>query len=141
MRKSNIYKNCLITSNILLVISFILVLIFNSKFTYSFYWIVVPLILLFTVLLIGEIDKGKVNKDVKKSSLIKRVFNDNTVILVVMYGAIYLCAEGADIFVDGFKSNSIVVIIYFIITAIYELLLYVTIDNANKETSQLLKNK
>ena len=42
------------------------------------------------MLLIREIDKGNLDTDIDKSKLIKRAYNDTTVVSIVFYGMVYL---------------------------------------------------
>ena len=49
MRKSNLFKKLLILSNIIVPIFTISVLIFNTKLTYSLYWISIPALIFFMV--------------------------------------------------------------------------------------------
>ena len=107
MQKSNLIKKLVVITNIVWLISFILILIFQTKFTYSLYWIIVPLIIIFSVLFIHEIDKGKIDTDIDKSSLIKRAYNDSTTILIVAYVLAYLIIDFTDLNSLAEKVNSL----------------------------------
>ena len=80
MRKSNLFKKLLILSNIIVPIFTISVLIFNTKLTYSLYWISIPALIFFMVAFIREVDKGLVDGDLDESKKIKRAYNDSTTI-------------------------------------------------------------
>lgn len=141
MQKSNLLKNLLVVSNILIFICLILVLTLQTKFTYSLYWTLVPFLIVLIVSFIHEVDKGIVNKDIDKSKAIKRTYDDSTVIATVFYAFIYLLIEFVDTLNDGFRNNLYIIIGFLVITFVYELFIYISINNAKKETSKLLKKK
>lgn len=141
MQKSNLLKNLLVVSNILIFICLILVLTLQTKFTYSLYWTLVPFLIVLIVSFIHEVDKGIVNKDIDKSKAIKRAYDDSTVIATVFYAFTYLLIEFVDTLNDGFRNNLYIIIGFLVITFVYELFIYISINNAKKETSKLLKKK
>lgn len=141
MQKSNLLKKLLVVSNILIFICLILVLTLQTKFTYSLYWTLVPFLIVLIVSFIHEVDKGIVNKDIDKSKAIKRTYDDSTVIATVFYAFIYLLIEFVDTLNDGFRNNLYIIIGFLAITFVYELFIYISINNAKKETSKLLKKK
>lgn len=141
MQKSNLLKNLLVVSNILIFICLILVLTLQTKFTYSLYWTLVPFLIVLIVSFIHEVDKGIVNKDIDKSKAIKRTYDDSTVIATVFYAFTYLLIEFVDTLNDGFRNNLYIIIGFLVITFVYELFIYISINNAKKETSKLLKKK
>ena len=141
MRKSNIIKKLLILVNILVPIFTILVLIFKSKLTYSLYWISIPILIFFIISFIYEVDKGLVDSDLDESKKIKRAYNDSTTISTVFYALIYLGIEFIDTLNNSVRDNVYLVCGFYAITLFYELIIYLSIRNAMKETSKLLNEK
>ena len=88
-----------------------------------------------------EIDKGQVDSDINKSKIVKHSYNDTTTLATVFYGMIYLIIEFFDSININLKHNIYLIIGFFIITILYELFIYLSIKNANKETSEILNNK
>ena len=141
MRKSNIIKKLLILVNILVPIFTILVLIFKSKLTYSLYWISIPILICFIISFIYEVDKGLVDSDLDESKKIKRLYNDSTTVSTVFYALIYLGIEFIDTLNNSVRDNVYLVCGFYAITLFYELIIYLSIRNAMKETSKLLNEK
>lgn len=141
MRKSNIIKNLLILVNILVPIFTILVLVFNTKLTYSLYWISIPVLIFFIISFIYEVDKGLVDSDLDESKKIKRSYNDSTTVSTVFYALIYLGIEFIDTLNNSVRDNVYLVCGFYAITLFYELIIYLSIRNAMKETSKLLNEK
>lgn len=141
MRKSNLFKNLLILSNIIVPIFTILVLVFNTKLTYSLYWISIPALIFFMVAFIREVDKGLVDSDLDESKKIKRAYNDSTTISTVFYALIYLGIEFVDMINSNLRNNVYLICGFYAITLFYELIIYLSIRNAMKETSKLLNEK
>lgn len=141
MRKSNLFKKLLILSNIIVPIFTISVLIFNTKLTYSLYWISIPALIFFMVAFIREVDKGLVDGDLDESKKIKRAYNDSTTISTVFYALIYLVIEFVDMINSNLRNNVYLICGFYAITLFYELIIYLSIRNALKETSKLLNEK
>lgn len=141
MRKSNLFKKLLILSNIIVPIFTISVLIFNTKLTYSLYWISIPALIFFMVAFIREVDKGLVDGDLDESKKIKRAYNDSTTISTVFYALIYLGIEFVDMINSNLRNNVYLICGFYAITLFYELIIYLSIRNALKETSKLLNEK
>ena len=141
MRKSNLFKKLLILSNIIVPIFTISVLIFNTKLTYSLYWISIPALIFFMVAFIREVDKGLVDGDLDESKKIKRAYNDSTTISNVFYALIYLGIEFVDMINSNLRNNVYLICGFYAITLFYELIIYLSIRNALKETSKLLNEK
>jgi uncharacterized membrane protein len=93
------------------------------------------------MMLLYEVDKGQVDSDIDKSKMVKRSYNDTTTIATVFYGIVYLIIEFFDSIKINLKDNIYLIIGFFIITIIYELFIYLSISNANKETSDILNKK
>ena len=141
MRKSNMIKKLLILVNILVPIFTILVLVFNTKLTYSLYWISIPVLIFFIISFIYEVDKGLVDSDLDESKKIKRSYNDSTTVSTVFYALIYLGIEFIDTLNNSVRDNIYLVCGFYAITLFYELIIYLSIKNAMKETSKLLNEK
>ena len=141
MRKINVLKKLLVLSNILFIINFILTLVLKNNFSYSLYWILVTVLIFILMMLLYEVDKGQVDYDIDKSKLVKRSYNDTTTLATVFYGIVYLIIEFFDSIKINLKDNIYLIIGFFIITIIYELFIYLSISNANKETSEILNKK
>lgn len=141
MRKINLLKKLLVLINIVLIISFILTIVLKNNFSYSLYWILVPVLIFFLMMFLYEIDKGQVDSDINKSKIVKRSYNDTTTLATVFYGMIYLIIEFFDSINVNLKDNIYLIIGFFIITILYELFIYLSIKNANKETSEILNKK
>ena len=112
-----------------------------DNFSYSLYWILVPVLIFILMMLLYEVDKGQVDYDIDKSKLVKRSYNDTTTLATVFYGIVYLIIEFFDSIKINLKDNIYLIIGFFIITIIYELFIYLSISNANKETSEILNKK
>ncbi len=141
MRKINIIKKLLVLLNISFIISLILTFVLKNNFSYSLYWILVPVLIFLLMMLLYEVDKGQVDSDIDKSKMVKRSYNDTTTIATVFYGIVYLIIEFFDSIKINLKDNIYLIIGFFIITIIYELFIYLSISNANKETSDILNKK
>ena len=141
MRKINILKSLTIITNILTIVCLILVLTLKTQFFYSLYWALIPLLIMFVMLLIREIDKGNIDTDINKSKIIKRAYNDSTAIAIVFYGMLYLIILFFEQLSSKVYNNIYVIIGFFILTLLYELFLSLSVYNASKETSEILNKK
>ena len=92
-------------------------------------------------MLLYEVDKGQVDSDIDKSKLVKRSYNDTTTLATVFYGMVYLIIEFFDSIDVNLKDNIYLIIGFFTISILYELFIYLSIRNANKETSEILNKK
>ena len=72
MRKINIIKKLLVLLNISFIISLILTFVLKNNFSYSLYWILVPVLIFLLMMLLYEVDKGQVDSDIDKSKMVKR---------------------------------------------------------------------
>ena len=141
MRKIKILKLLTVITNILTIVCLILVLTLKSQFFYSLYWALIPLLLMFVMLLIREIDKGNIDTDINKSKSIKKAYNDSTAIAIVFYGMVYLIILFFEQLNSNVYNNIYVIIGFFILTLLYELFLSLSVYNASKETSEILNKK
>lgn len=134
MRKINLLKKILLLLNIAFTISFIITIIYKNNFTYSLYWIIVPMLIFILLLYQYEIDKGNIDLDINKSKIIKLSYIDTTTISTAFYGLIYLTIEFLDSFNINIKNNIYLIISFFIISIVYELFIYLSIKKASEET-------
>ena len=141
MRKINLLKKILLLLNIVFTISFIITTIYKNNFTYSLYWIIVPMLIFILLLYQYEIDKGKIDLDINKSKIIKLSYIDTTTISTAFYGLIYLTIEFLDSFNINIKNNIYLVVSFFIISIVYELFIYLSIKKASEETKNILNKK
>lgn len=141
MRKIKILKSLTVITNILTIVCLILVLTLKTQFFYSLYWALIPLLLMFVMLLIREIDKGTLDTDIYKSKTIKRAYTDSTAIAIVFYGMVYLIILFFEQLSSKVYNNIYVIIGFFILTLLYELFLSLSVYNASKETSEILSKK
>ena len=142
MLKNNLTRIILtIISNVILIISLILVLIFKNNYGYSLYWFVSPILMIIGLLYINRFSVRGLNADTKESLVIQRSFDDSSTLITFFYGLVYLIIPGIDMFNEGIINNPYVIVRFFIITILYELFTYLTINNAKKETRALLEKK
>jgi len=79
------------------------------------------------------------NVDRNESIVIQRSFDDTTVISTVIFGIIYLTIQFTDYVKHGLINNSIVIIIFFVVMIAYELITYLAIYVAKRDTARLLE--
>ena len=138
MQKSNIIKKLLVVVNFIVAIFLIATIIFNTKLTYSLYWISIPVLIFLIVWFMFEVDKGLIEINKNEGKSIRRSYNDITVVSTVFYGLIYLGIEFIDMINSDIKNNIYLVCGFFAITLLYELFVFTAIKSAKKETSELL---
>ncbi len=138
MQKSNIIKKLLVVVNFIVAIFLIATIIFNTKLTYSLYWISIPVLIFLIVWFMFEIDKGLIEINKNEGKSIRRSYNDITVVSTVFYGLIYLGIEFMDMINSDIRNNIYLVCGFFAITLLYELFVFTAIKSAKKETSELL---
>lgn len=138
MQKSNIIKKLLLVVNFIVVICLVATIIFNTKLTYSLYWISIPVLIFLIVMFMYEVDKGLIEINKNEGKSIRRSYNDITVVSTVFYGLIYLGIEFIDMINSDVRNNIYLVCGFFAITLLYELFVFTAIKSAKKETSELL---
>ena len=138
MQKSNIIKKLLVVVNFIVAIFLIATIIFNTKLTYSLYWISIPVLIFLIVMFMYEVDKGLIEINQNEGKSIRRSYNDITVVSTVFYGLIYLGIEFIDMINSDVRNNIYLVCGFFAITLLYELFVFTAIKSAKKETSELL---
>lgn len=143
MQRSNLKKNAIkiaiVLLNIFLIVSLLLVLVFKNDYGYSLYWVICPFLLVVVLLLINKWSVLGLNADTTDSKLIQRSFDDTTVISTVFFGLIYLLIQGLQMWKEELSRNSFVIIGFFIVVIIYQMITYLAIYNAKKETKALLE--
>ena len=140
MQRSNLKKNAIkiaiVLLNIFLIVSLLLVLVFKNDYGYSLYWVICPFLLVVVLLLINKWSVLGLNADTTDSKLIQRSFDDTTVVSTVFFGLIYLLIQGLQMWKEELSRNSFVIIGFVII---YQMITYLAIYNAKKETKALLE--
>ena len=143
MQRSNLKKNAIkiaiVLLNIFLIVSLLLVLVFKNDYGYSLYWVICPFLLVVVLLLINKWSVLGLNADTTDSKLIQRSFDDTTVVSTVFFGLIYLLIQGLQMWKEELSRNSFVIIGFFIVVIIYQMITYLAIYNAKKETKSLLE--
>ena len=143
MQRSNLKKNAIkiaiVLLNIFLIVSLLLVLVFKNDYGYSLYWVICPFLLVVVLLLINTWSVLGLNADTTDSKLIQRSFDDTTVVSTVFFGLIYLLIQGLQMWKEELSRNSFVIIGFFIVVIIYQMITYLAIYNAKKETKALLE--
>lgn len=143
MQRSDIKKNAIkiaiVLLNLFLIVSLLLVLVFKNDYGYSLYWVICPFLLVVVLLLINKWSVLGLNADTNDSKLIQRSFDDITVVSTVFFGLIYLLIQGLQMWKEELSRNSFVIIGFFIVVIIYQMITYLAINNAKKETKALLE--
>ena len=103
------------------------------------YWVICPFLLVVVLLLINKWSVLGLNADTTDSKLIQRSFDDTTVVSTVFFGLIYLLIQGLQMWKEELSRNSFVIIGFFIVVIIYQMITYLAIYNAKKETKALLE--
>lgn len=137
--KKNAIKIAIALLNLFLIVSLLLVLVFKNDYGYSLYWVICPFLLVVVLLLINKWSVLGLNADTKDSKLIQRSFDDTTVVSTVFFGLIYLLIQGLQMWKEELSRNSFVIIGFFIVVIIYQMITYLAIYNAKKETRVLLE--
>lgn len=137
--KKNVIKIAIVLLNLFLIVSLLLVLVFKNDYGYSLYWVICPFLLVVVLLLINKWSVLGLNADTKDSKLIQRSFDDTTVVSTVFFGLIYLLIQGLQMWKEELSRNSFVIIGFFIVVIIYQMITYLAIYNAKNETRVLLE--
>lgn len=137
--KKNAIKIAIVLLNLFLIVSLLLVLVFKNDYGYSLYWVICPFLLVVVLLLINKWSVLGLNADTKDSKLIQRSFDDTTVVSTVFFGLIYLLIQGLQMWKEELSRNSFVIIGFFIVVIIHQMITYLAIYNAKKETKALLE--
>ena len=141
MVKSKIYKSLLIISNIITIVAIILNFITQSKYTVGLYWASTLFIILFVILFLNEIDKGKIDYDLNKSKTIKQRFGEANFSILVLYGFIYMVVEFVRIINDDLSNSLYLICGYYVITFVFQIITFGNIYSTNQEINKILDNK
>ena len=139
-RNKNLIKNIgIILLNIFMVVSLVLVLILKNDYGYNLYWIISPFLMVLVLMVIGRWSVRGLNVDREESRVIQRSFDDTTVVSTLIYGVIYLTIQFIDYVKKGIVNNPIIIIIFFVVMIAYELVTYLAIYVAKRDTARLLE--
>lgn len=140
MQKSKILiRNIgIILLNIFMVVSLVLVLFQKNDYGYNLYWVISPFLMVLVLMVIGRWSIRGLNVDRGESQVIQRSFDDTTTISTVIFGIMYLTIQFIDYVKNGLTNNSIIIIIFFVVMITYELITYLTIYVAKRDTARLL---
>lgn len=129
----------LVISNIIMLVVFILTLLLNNSLMNSLYWFILPLVIVVNLVYINLWTKRAINPDNKKSKEVNRSADDITIVSTVIYALIYL----GIIFIEQLKHNMTfnmyVIVGFYVLTIIYELICTSSIKSANKEMKDLIE--
>ena len=141
MQKSKIIiRNIgIVLLNIFMIVSLALVLFQKNDYGYNLYWVITPFLMVLVLMVIGRWSVRGLNADKEESRTIQRSFDDTTVISTVIFGIIYLTIQFIDYVKKGLTNNSIVIIIFFVVMITYELITYLAIYVAKRDTARLLE--
>lgn len=125
--------------NIFMIVSLVLVLMLKNDYGYNLYWVITPFLMVLVLMVISRWSVRGLNVDRNESIVIQRSFDDTTVISTVIFGIIYLTIQFIDYVKHGLINNSIVIIIFFVVMVAYELITYLAIYVAKRDTARLLE--
>ena len=140
-RKNQIRNVLIVLSNILLVVSLSLVLALKNDFGYALYWFIVPFLMVLTITIIQKWSVRGLNADFEESKVIQRSFDDTTAIALMFLAFIYLGILGIDSFKEKIINNPYIIVGFFMVMVIYELMTYLAIHVAKRDTAKLLEKK
>lgn len=139
-KNKNLIRNIgIVLLNIFMIVSLVLVLILKNDYGYNLYWVITPFLMVLVLMVISRWSVRGLNVDRNESIVIQRSFDDTTVISTVIFGIIYLTIQFIDYVKHGLINNSIVIIIFFVIMIAYELITYLAIYVAKRDTARLLE--
>lgn len=141
MQKSKIIiRNIgIVLLNIFMIVSLVLVLFQKNNYGYNLYWVITPFLMVLVLMVIGRWSIMGLNVDREESKVIQRSFDDTTTISTVIFGIIYLTIQFIDYVKKGLTNNSIIIIIFFVVMITYELITYLAIYVAKRDTARLLE--
>lgn len=140
-RKNQIRNVLIVLLNILLVVSLILVLVLKNNFGYALYWFIVPFLMVLTITIIQKWSVRGLNADFEESKVIQRSFDDTTAYALMFLAFIYLGILGIDYFKEKIINNPYVIVGFFMVMVVYELMTYLAIYVAKRDTAKLLEKK
>ena len=139
-KNKNLIRNVgIILLNIFMIVSLVLVLMLKNDYGYNLYWVITPFLMVLVLMVISRWNVRGLNVDRNESIVIQRSFDDTAVISTVIFGIIYLTIQFIDYVKHGLINNSIVIIIFFVVMIAYELITYLAIYVAKRDTARLLE--
>lgn len=139
-KTKNLIRNIgIVLLNIFMIVSLVLVLILKNDYGYNLYWVITPFLMVLVLMVISRWSVRGLNVDRNESIVIQRSFDDTTVITTVIFGIIYLTIQFIDYIKHELINNSIVIIIFFVVMITYELITYLAIYVAKRDTARLLE--
>ncbi len=130
----------LILSNIIMLTSLIAYIILKNQITKSLYWLLIPLLIIIILYFINKWSKRGLNVDKFDSNLIQRSFDDITAVATVIYGIIYLAIMFTESsFNKHITSNIYVIIGFYLLTIIFEVITCTSVYAAKKDTKKLIE--
>lgn len=136
------FNNIQIVSNIILLIVLIITIIIQSDRLFHLYWMVLGITFIGNILCINKWSKEgktwykKIDKNWSKN--LTRKPSDTLLTIVVLYTLIVCSIFVTEIFVSDITSNALIIIGYFILTIIFEYIIYSIIDHTFKEVERLI---
>lgn len=129
-----------ITTNIIMFIIFILLLILKENFTYGLYWAFVNIYIIVDLLNITHWDYEGLKADKKKSDNIISNYRDLTAITMVLSGLFYVIVLFFDSLKIDVMHNTFVIVTLYILLLVSQLFNQTSIYKAKKETAKLAES-
>lgn len=141
MRIRKVLNVLLILVNIFMITGFILAQVYATEYFKSMFWASIPFFIAIIALDINEWSKIGLDIDKEKSRVIKRSFDDSTALLLVFYVLLFLIIYFFQQFDNRVFQHNYVIIGFFIMTLIFELFMYLSVNNAKRDTAKLLEEQ
>ena len=139
-RNKNLIRNIgIVLLNVFMVVSLVFVLILKNDYGYNLYWVITPFLMVLVLMVIGRWSVRGLNVDKEESRVIQRSFDDTTVVSTLIYGVKYLTIQFIDYVKKGIINNPIIIIVFFVVMVAYELVTYLAIYVAKRDTAILLE--
>ena len=136
------FNNIQIVSNIFLLIVLIITLIIQSDRLFHLYWMILGITFLGNIFCINKWSKeGKTwykKADKNWSKNLTRKPSDTLLTIVVLYTLIVCSIFIIEFFVNDIIINNFVIIFYFVLTIIFEYVIYLIINCTFKEVEGLI---
>lgn len=141
MRIRRILNVLLILVNIFMIVGFVLAQVYTTEYFKSMFWASIPFFIAIIALDINEWSKIGLDIDKEKSRVIKRSFDDSTALLLVFYVLLFLIIYFFQQFDNRVFQHNYVIIGFFIMTIVFELFMYLSVNNAKRDTAKLLEEQ
>lgn len=141
MRIRKILNVLLILVNIFMITGFVLAQVYATEYFKSMFWTSIPFFLAIIALDINEWSKIGLDIDKEKSRVIKRSFDDSTALLLVFYVLLFLIICFFQQLDNRVFQHNYVIIGFFIMTIVFELFMYLSVNNAKRDTAKLLEEQ